>query len=141
MLAVKKSRQLFDLGDVNTANVLQLRVLNTATLPVRYSDKFYRELLENYTNKYMKYAFWNGFVVGGICARVENDADSNYGPDAKDQHDTDDNGKSSDKSIVNKKGRSRLYIMTLNVLAPYRRYGIGEYYYSEVIDFSFILFL
>ena len=81
-----KKRRAFELGEVNAANILQLKVLNTATLPVRYSDKFYRDLLDNYTNKYMKFAFWNGFVVGGICARVENNSEKNYGPDAKDQH-------------------------------------------------------
>ena len=88
--AVKETgkKRAFELGEVNAANILQLKVLNTATLPVRYSDKFYRDLLDNYTNKYMKFAFWNGFVVGGICARVEN-SDKNYGPDAKDQGEAD----------------------------------------------------
>ena len=84
-LKTTKKKRAFELGEVNAANILQLKVLNTATLPVRYSDKFYRDLLDNYTNKYMKFAFWNGFVVGGICARVENNSEKNYGPDAKDQ--------------------------------------------------------
>lgn len=88
----------YELGDVTPANILQIRVLNVNTLPVRYSDKFYRELLTNYGNDYMQYAFWNGFVVGGISARVETDAETSV---------------------------KKLYIMTLNVLAAYRRKGIG----------------
>lgn len=104
---------------MNAANILQLKILNTATLPVRYSDKFYRDLLENYTNKYMKFAFWNGFVVGGICARVENDSDKNYGPEAKDQIEGEEKVSNTEEN------KSRLYIMTMNVLAPYRRQGIG----------------
>lgn len=41
-------------------------------------------------------AYFNDLVVGGVCCRVEIEGD-----------------------------RKRLYIMTLGVLAPYRRLGIG----------------
>ena len=30
------------LGDVNVANLEQLKIMNCASLPVRYTDKFYR---------------------------------------------------------------------------------------------------
>ena len=46
-------------------------MLNIKTLPVRYSDNFYRDLISNYSNKFLQYAFYNGFVVGSVCARVE----------------------------------------------------------------------
>ena len=91
--------QPFQLGDVSPANLQQLKVVNLNTLPVKYSEKFYRELIDNYTTEYMKYCIWNGFVVGAVCARVEG-------------RDTDD---------------SKLYIMTINVLAAYRRRGIGKF--------------
>mmetsp|Transcript_21077 Transcript_21077/g.35361 ORF Transcript_21077/g.35361 Transcript_21077/m.35361 type:complete len:171 (-) Transcript_21077:1688-2200(-) len=99
------SKLPFQLGDVSPANVQQLRILNTNTLPVRYSDKFYRELLDKYGTDYMKFCFWNGFVVGGVCARIEGREET---PDA-----------------------CKLYIMTINVLAAYRRRGIA----SELLKF------
>jgi hypothetical protein len=56
---------------VNDANIQQLRTLNLKTLPVIYTDKFYSELIGKYTTEYLKYAFFNGFVVGSVCARIE----------------------------------------------------------------------
>eukprot|EP00428_Durinskia_dybowskii_P084850 CAMPEP_0170438802 /NCGR_PEP_ID=MMETSP0117_2-20130122/45439_1 /TAXON_ID=400756 /ORGANISM="Durinskia baltica, Strain CSIRO CS-38" /LENGTH=163 /DNA_ID=CAMNT_0010699069 /DNA_START=32 /DNA_END=523 /DNA_ORIENTATION=- len=98
--------QPFQLGDVSPANLQQLKVVNLNTLPVKYSEKFYRELIDNYTTEYMKYCIWNGFVVGAVCARVEG-------------RDTDD---------------SKLYIMTINVLAAYRRRGIASQLLKYILD-------
>ncbi len=98
---IRMSKQvLYQLGDVSQANIQQLKALNIATLPVRYSEKFYRDLISNYTTDYLKYAVWNGFVVASVCARVETSPED---PD-----------------------KSKLYVMTINVLAPYRRRGIGK---------------
>jgi len=52
-------------------NLKQLQSINIATLPVRYTDKFYNDLLVQYNHEYLKFAIWNGFTVAAVCARVE----------------------------------------------------------------------
>jgi ribosomal protein S18 acetylase RimI-like enzyme len=96
----QKSKMKWEIGDITKANLGQLRLINIHTLPVRYSDKFYDELLDRYDNTYLKFAFVQGFSVGAICARVEKEENLPY---------------------------KKLYIMTVNVLPAYRRHGIGEY--------------
>ena len=85
--------------DINKNNIEQLRVVNSSTLPVRYSDKFYKDLVEKGFAEYLKFATWNGFTVAAVCARIE-------------PHETIPDS-------------FKLYIMTINVLAAYRRRGIG----------------
>ena len=46
----------------------------------------------------MNAAYFNDIVVGGVCCRIETEGE-----------------------------QRRLYIMTLGVLAPYRRLGIGTF--------------
>lgn len=94
----------WEIGNITKANIRQLKLININTLPVRYSDKFYDELLDRYDNQYLQYAFCNGFTVGAICARVEQEENIPY---------------------------KKLYVMTLNVLAPYRRFGIGMVFYHH----------
>jgi ribosomal protein S18 acetylase RimI-like enzyme len=96
------------INDINTANIAQLRVLNVSTLPVRYTDKFYKDLLINGFAEYLKFASWNGFAVAAVCARIE-------------PHDT-------------VKDSFKLYIMTINVLAAYRRRGIGAKLLEYVLE-------
>lgn len=98
-LATEKFKKSVQLGEITPANIQQLRMLNINTLPVRYSDKFYNDILTTYASDYLRFAFCNGFVIGAVCARIENHPDH---PEKK-----------------------RLYIMTINVLAAYRRRGVG----------------
>jgi len=97
-----------EVGDVTPANVGQLRTLNLSTLPVRYSDKFYKDLINSGNQDYMKFAYWNGFAVAGVCARLE--------------------------PIESDQGANRLYIMTINVLPAYRRRGIATTLLRYVLD-------
>jgi GNAT superfamily N-acetyltransferase len=90
-----------ELVSLTPANLQQLKVINTTTLPVKYSDKFYNDLLTTYKSEYIKLAFSHGFSIGGVCARVEDHPDL--------------------------PGKKRLYIMTINVLAAYRKKGVGMY--------------
>ena len=100
------------LGDVNIANVKQLQTLNVSSLPVRYSDKFYRDLLTNGNEKYQKFACWNGFTIGAVCARVEKH-EAVEGVEAQ---------------------QNRLYIMVINVLAAYRRRGVASVLLNYVLE-------
>ena len=56
---------------ITNNNIKQLQSINIATLPVRYTDKFYSDLLVQYNHDYLKFAIWNGFTVASVCARVE----------------------------------------------------------------------
>jgi ribosomal protein S18 acetylase RimI-like enzyme len=92
-------------GAVTTANLEQLRLLNQTILPVRYNDKFYQDILLT-PETMTKFAYWNGFVVGSICSRLEDK----------------DNGK------------KKAYIMTLGCLAAYRSRGIGTKLLNSVLE-------
>ena len=98
-----------EIGAVTPANIEQFKTLNVAGLPVRYSTKFYKELLNNVPPQYIKFAFWNGFAVGAICCRVEENKQEGG------------------------KGK-RLYIMTLSVLPAYRRRGVAGSLLKHVLE-------
>jgi ribosomal protein S18 acetylase RimI-like enzyme len=95
------------LGNISTANLEQLKVINNDTLPVKYTDKFYKDLLINYPQELLQYAFFNGFTVGAVCARIE-------------PHDIENCNK--------------LYIMTINVLSAYRRRGVASALLHHVLN-------
>jgi len=94
-----------DIGHINGDNIEQLKMINVNTLPVRYAPKFYKDILDEnhvqyiYDRKYLRLAHWNGFAVGAVCARLE--------------------------PIEGEEGYN-MYIMTINVLAAYRRRGIAS---------------
>ena len=96
------------LGDVNVANLEQLKIMNISSLPVRYTDKFYRDLVENTPKEFLKFSFWNGFAVGAVCSRIE--------------------------PHTEKAGFNKLYIMTISILPAYRRRGIGKQLLNHIIE-------
>lgn len=90
---------------------------------MRYAPKFYKNLLGEgldgrytYDQKYIKYAYVNGFAVGAVAARLEPIEDSNG------------NGG------VQEEGKFDLYIMTINVLAAYRRRGVATHLLDFVLN-------
>ena len=95
-----------EFGNINEANLGQLRKLNLSLFPVRYNDKFYQNVVHTPT-AVTQYAYWNGFVVGAICCRLEPPS----GP-----------------------GPKKLYIMTLGVLAAYRRRGIATKLVKKMLE-------
>lgn len=96
------------ISNVTPANIQQLKCINIATLPVRYTDKFYRDLLTENSPEFMKFACWNGFCIGAVCARIE-------------AHETIED-------------TFKLYFMTINVLPTYRRRGIATVLLNHVMD-------
>ena len=64
----EKKKLSVELGDVTPNNLQQLKILNIVTLPVRYTDKFYKDLLSK-PPEYLKFAYYHGFAVADVCAR------------------------------------------------------------------------
>jgi len=83
-------------GELNTKNFEQMRILNYLNLPVIYSEHFY-EMLTSY-RRYSKFAYFKDILVGAISCKQD----------------------------TNDEGMKVCYIMTITVLKPYRRYGIGS---------------
>jgi N-alpha-acetyltransferase 50 len=100
-----------------------LRKVNLACFPVQYQESYYKDVVARNNEGLCKFAYWNGFVVGAACARLETINDT----------DTTITG-----SVVGGGGhppRQRLYIMTLGVLAAYRGRGIGQQLIQTILDY------
>lgn len=91
----------------DAASVDELRTLNAGLLPMRYPDRFYRDLLRA-CPRLCALARVRSSVVGAISARVEVDR-------------------------ATKAPTGALYIMTLAVVAPQRRTGLGRAMLASVL--------
>ncbi|KAL7436330.1 hypothetical protein ACHAXM_005128 [Skeletonema potamos] len=91
-------------------NEKQLKKINQACFPLSYGESFYNDMAKKSDENMCKFAYFSGLAIGAICTRVEPIPD-------------DPNG------------RSRLYIMTLGVLAAYRNHGIGSKLVQSILDY------
>jgi len=80
----------------------QLRRLHLSVFPTQYSDQFYKDAYQVEARPLTRLAYHNDVLIGAVCARIDAAA-----------------GLTADTHL------RRLYIMTLGVLAPYRKHGIG----------------
>ncbi|KAJ1492822.1 putative Pre-mRNA-splicing factor cwc24 [Baffinella frigidus] len=94
-------------GPLTDKVVEQLRTLNKAIFPVRYNDKFYTDVQAS--GDYTQLAYYStDILVGAICCRLE----------------------------PRPEGGSKLYIMTIGVLAPYRCCGVGTNMLETVLTLA-----
>ena len=102
----RSAAKLISFGELSPKNVEQLRKLNLAIFPVRYNDKFYNDLASNPVQLYTHLGFFSDIMVGAICCRVEPQEGSAF----------------------------KVYIMTIGVLAPYRRLGMGKRLLEQTLE-------
>jgi N-alpha-acetyltransferase 50 len=93
---------------INVQNIGLLKEINAATLPVSYAEKFYTDIVKT-PKEITHYAYSGSVCIGAICCRVETE-------------------------VSGKEDKSRVYIMTLGVLAPYRNRGVGRELLEGVLE-------
>jgi len=89
---------------ITTNNLGTVRKLNSVLFPIRYSEKFYQDILLPEVEEFCRLVFYNDIPVGNICCRFE----------TKDEV-------------------TKLYLMTMGVLAPYRSRNLGTRTLEEVL--------
>ncbi|KAF8973133.1 hypothetical protein BDZ97DRAFT_1779570 [Flammula alnicola] len=78
-------------------NLGTVRKLNSVLFPIKYSEKFYSDILLPEVEDFCQLVYYNDIPVGTICCRLEA-----------------------------KNGQNILYLMTMGVLAPYRSRKLGS---------------
>ncbi|PSR74629.1 hypothetical protein PHLCEN_2v9695 [Hermanssonia centrifuga] len=81
-----------------------VRKLNSVLFPIKYSEKFYNDILQPELEDFCKLVYYNDVPVGTFCCRIETSG-----------------------------GQMKLYVMTMGVLAPYRSRGLGSQCLDHII--------
>ncbi|KAI8810441.1 acyl-CoA N-acyltransferase [Cladochytrium replicatum] len=95
-------------GEIDTQT---LRSLFDAILPVRYNDQFYNAVCHINGQDMSLLAYWKDQCIGSICCRREPLSELRRSPRC-----------------------CRIYIMTLGVLAPFRRLRVGTALLNQMIS-------
>ncbi|KAJ3172598.1 hypothetical protein HDU88_005927 [Geranomyces variabilis] len=107
-------RGTIEYRSISDQNILKLKHLNSIVFPVVYNENFYRDVLQLHPQHLSSMAYVDSQPVGAICCRKEPlypQTDPRYIP-----------------------GLSRVYIMTLGVLSPYRRLRLGSALLTRIIE-------
>eukprot|EP00611_Tribonema_gayanum_P000334 TRINITY_DN1022_c0_g1_i3.p1 TRINITY_DN1022_c0_g1~~TRINITY_DN1022_c0_g1_i3.p1 ORF type:complete len:214 (+),score=31.57 TRINITY_DN1022_c0_g1_i3:97-738(+) len=136
--------------DINGGNIDELRKMNSAIFPVRYSNQFYEDVLA-LPRELAQFACLGGAVIGAICCRVEpfmpgqflssnansangvqvvslvpgisySQAELGAGGVLAGGFSANNNSSTAEVDPV----RQRLYIVTLGVMAAHRGRGVGR---------------
>ncbi|KAH7909045.1 N-acetyltransferase NAT13 [Hygrophoropsis aurantiaca] len=86
-------------------NLGTIRKLNSVLFPIKYSERFYNDILQPEVEEFCQLVYYNDVPVGNICCRLET---------------TDD-------------GQTKLYLMTMGILAPYRSRRLGSQSLERVL--------
>ncbi|KAI0305762.1 acyl-CoA N-acyltransferase [Multifurca ochricompacta] len=86
-------------------NLGTVRKLNSVLFPIKYSEKFYSEILLPEVEDFCKLIYYNDIPIGTICCRIETKDDANH-----------------------------LYLLTMGILAPYRSLGMGSYSMDVILQ-------
>ena len=119
--------------------------MNLACFPVQYQETYYKDVVEKHDEGLCKFAYWNGFVVGAACSRIEDipqqddkeakkDKDGDTTMTTATDNNTNNSAKSSPSKSNSKNTNKRIYIMTLGVLAAYRGRQIGTQLIQSIFD-------
>ncbi|KAE8215027.1 hypothetical protein CF327_g1638 [Tilletia walkeri] len=99
----KRKRSALSLTAPTPNNIGQVRKLNSVLFPVRYSERWYKDILKADNVALSRIGLYNDIPVGILAARYEQA--SSHPPEI---------------------GGINIYLMTLGVLAPYRRRGLAS---------------
>ncbi|EJD52576.1 acyl-CoA N-acyltransferase [Auricularia subglabra TFB-10046 SS5] len=87
-------------------NIGTVRKLNSVLFPIRYAERFYKDILLPEAEPFCQILYYNDIPVGTVCCRFETDAN----------------------------GDCKLYLMTMGILAPYRGLGLGARCLTQVLE-------
>jgi ribosomal protein S18 acetylase RimI-like enzyme len=85
----------------------RIKVMDTYNFPVTYTEKYYTNIVDAGFHNFNLIAYYHELLVGSCTCRLESTATE---------------------------GVFRLYVMTIGVLSPYRRLGIGAKMMQLVLD-------
>lgn len=101
------------------------RKVNLACFPVHYQETYYKDVVDGQNEGLCKFAYWNGFVVGAACSRVET---------IKNNDEEGSSSSTQQQQQQQQQPKKRIYIMTLGVLAAYRGRTIGTQLIQSIFD-------